>query len=244
MGRGPDPVGHRPAGRRRGAEREARLGALDSGARGHARRDHPGGLLPVLAPAVPDPHNARRHRAVRADGPVGRGPARRPLERAQADGRSECPHPAEAGGRPLAAPRARRETDLEARPTKKGAAMCRWMAWSGQPLLVEELLFKPTHGLIDQSLHSRLGVETTNGDGFGLGWYGAGEGPGIYHSVSPAWGDTNLRELAAHIESPLFLAHVRAAIGSPIQATNCHPFRRGRWLFVHNGFIADFHLLR
>ena len=38
--------------------------------------------------------------------------------------------------------------------------MCRWMAWSGQPLLVEELLFKPTHGLIDQSLHSRMGVET------------------------------------------------------------------------------------
>ena len=50
--------------------------------------------------------------------------------------------------------------------------MCRWMAWSGQPVLIEELLFKPKHGLIDQSLHSRMGVETTNGDGFGLGWYG------------------------------------------------------------------------
>jgi glutamine amidotransferase len=89
-----------------------------------------------------------------------------------------------------------------------------------------------------------MGAETTNGDGFGMGWYGAGEGPGLYHSVAPAWGDPNLRELAAHTESPLFLAHVRAAIGSPVQATNCHPFRRGRWLFVHNGFIADFHLLR
>jgi predicted glutamine amidotransferase len=40
------------------------------------------------------------------------------------------------------------------------------------------------------------------------------------------------------------MTHVRAAIGSPIQETNCHPFRRGNWLFVHNGFIADFHLLR
>jgi glutamine amidotransferase len=118
------------------------------------------------------------------------------------------------------------------------------MAWMGQSVLVEELLFKTQHGIVDQSLHSRLGAEPTNGDGFGLGWYGAGEGPGIYHSVAPAWGDDNLRELAAHIESPLFIAHVRAAIGSPIQATNCHPFRRGRWLFVHNGFIADFHLLR
>ncbi len=122
--------------------------------------------------------------------------------------------------------------------------MCRWMAWMGQSLLIDELLFKPQHGIVDQSLHSRMGAETTNGDGFGIGWYGDGEGPAVYHSVAPAWGDPNLRELAAHIESSLFLAHVRAAIGSPIQATNCHPFRRGRWLFVHNGYIADFHLLR
>jgi predicted glutamine amidotransferase len=122
--------------------------------------------------------------------------------------------------------------------------MCRWMGWLGQPVLIDELLFKTQHGIVDQSLHSRLGAETTNGDGFGMGWYGAGDGPGLYHSVSPAWGDANLRELAGHIESPLFLAHVRAAIGSPVQQTNCHPFRHGRWLFVHNGYIADFHLLR
>ena len=122
--------------------------------------------------------------------------------------------------------------------------MCRWMAWLGQPVLVDELLFKTQHGIVDQSLHSRMGAEPTNGDGFGLGWYGDGEGPGVYRSVAPAWADANLRELAAHIESPLFIAHVRAAIGSPVQETNCHPFRHGRWLFVHNGFIADFHALR
>jgi glutamine amidotransferase len=122
--------------------------------------------------------------------------------------------------------------------------MCRWMAWYGQPVLVDELLFKSQHGLIDQSLHSRLGAETTNGDGFGLGWYGAGEGPGVYHSVAPAWGDANLRDLAAHIESPLFLAHVRATSGTAIQETNCHPFRHGRWLFVHNGVVAGFHAIR
>jgi predicted glutamine amidotransferase len=122
--------------------------------------------------------------------------------------------------------------------------MCRWMGWSGQPVVVEELLFKPKHGLVDQSLNSRLGVERTNGDGFGLGWYGQGDGPGVYHSVSPAWGDANLREIAAHIEAPLFLAHVRATTGTAIQQTNCHPFRHGRWLFVHNGLIADFELLR
>jgi predicted glutamine amidotransferase len=122
--------------------------------------------------------------------------------------------------------------------------MCRWMAWLGQPMLIEELLFNSPHGIVDQSLKSRMGAETTNGDGVGLGWYGTGDRPGVYRSVQPAWGDPNLRELAAHVESPLFMTHVRAAIGSPVQETNCHPFRRHNWLFVHNGFIADFHKLR
>jgi predicted glutamine amidotransferase len=122
--------------------------------------------------------------------------------------------------------------------------MCRWMAWFGQPVLIEELVFKTQHGIVDQSLHARMGAEPTNGDGFGLGWYGGGEGPGLYRSVSPAWSDENLRELAAHVESPLFFAHVRAAIGSPVQQTNCHPFRRGQWLFVHNGYVGDFRAIR
>jgi predicted glutamine amidotransferase len=122
--------------------------------------------------------------------------------------------------------------------------MCRWMAWHGRPVLLEELLFKPKHGLIDQSLHSRMGAETTNGDGFGVGWYGTGKGPGVYHSVSPAWGDANLRHLAGHIESPLFLAHVRATSGTAVQQTNCHPYQHERWLFVHNGLINDFPTVR
>jgi predicted glutamine amidotransferase len=119
--------------------------------------------------------------------------------------------------------------------------MCRWMAWLGQPVLIDELLFKTPHGIIDQSLHARMGAEPTNGDGFGLGWYGVGDGPGRYRSVSPAWSDANLRELATHTESHLFIAHIRAAIGSPVQQTNCHPFRYGKWLFVHNGYLGGFH---
>ena len=30
------------------------------------------------------------------------------------------------------------------------------------------------------------------------------------------------------------------ATGTPVQQTNCHPFRYGRWLFVHNGFIGGY----
>src|SRR3954469_13349355 len=141
-------------------------------------------------------------------------------------------------------PQGARRHSADQHPTEEVLRMCRWMAWSGQPVIIEELLFQPKHGLIDQSLHSRRGAETTNGDGFGLGWYGGGEGPGTYHSVAPAWGDRNLRELAAHVKSPLFLAHVRATTGTAIQETNCHPFRHGRWLMVHNGVLKDFHVMR
>jgi predicted glutamine amidotransferase len=123
--------------------------------------------------------------------------------------------------------------------------VCRWNAYIGEPLLIGELLFRTQHGLIDESLHSRMGAETTNGDGFGVGWYGTADRtvPARYRSVNPAWNDTNLRELGDHIEAPLFMAHLRAAIGSAVQQTNCHPFRHGRWLFVHNGMINGFHEL-
>ncbi|GAA3455829.1 class II glutamine amidotransferase [Dactylosporangium matsuzakiense] len=122
--------------------------------------------------------------------------------------------------------------------------MCRWLAYSGSPLLLEEMLYKPDHSLIDQSRHARLGVDTTNGDGFGVGWYGTGDVPGLLRSVSPAWSDRNLRELATHVSSPLFMAHVRSSTGTPVQQTNCHPFRYERWLWMHNGSIARFATLR
>jgi glutamine amidotransferase len=118
--------------------------------------------------------------------------------------------------------------------------MCRWLAYSGTPIKLEELLLKRDHSLIDQSLHSRMGATTTNGDGFGVGWYGEDETPRLYRSTHPAWNDRNLRELASGISSPLFFAHIRASTGSAIQETNTHPFRYGRWLWMHNGLIREF----
>lgn len=115
------------------------------------------------------------------------------------------------------------------------------MAYSGDPLLAEELLFRPQHSLIDQSLHSRMGATTTNGDGFGIGWYGEGPVPAVFKSVDPAWNDRNLRELASQVRTRLMFAHIRASTGTPIQRSNCHPFRYDRWLWMHNGSIAGFH---
>ena len=122
--------------------------------------------------------------------------------------------------------------------------MCRWLAYSGSPVLLEDLLYKPEHSLVVQSMHSTMGAETTNGDGFGVGWYGTPDTPGVFRSTEPAWNDRNLRELAAHVVSPRVFAHIRAAIGSPVQQSNCHPFRYGDWLWMHNGYLDGFHTMK
>lgn len=122
--------------------------------------------------------------------------------------------------------------------------MCRWLAYSGEPLRPSTVILDAEHSLVKQSLNSPLGAETVNGDGFGFGWYPrdsvAGSIPAVFHSTEPAWNDENLRELTEAIESPLFFSHVRAAAGPPIQQSNCHPFRYENWMFMHNGFLGEF----
>jgi len=116
------------------------------------------------------------------------------------------------------------------------------MAYSGDPLLADDLLFRPQHSIIDQSLHARLGGVTTNGDGFGIGWYRTGDesAPAVFKGTHPAWNDRDLHEIAGQIRTPLLFAHIRASSGTPVQRSNCHPFRYGRWLFMHNGSLARF----
>jgi glutamine amidotransferase len=118
------------------------------------------------------------------------------------------------------------------------------MAYLGKTIPLELLLFQVKHNLIDQSMSARSAETPTNGDGFGVGWYGDRDTPGLFRSIRPAWNDFNLRDLAANIRSPLFLAHVRATSQATVQETNCHPFRFGRWLFVHNGEITAIEKLR
>jgi predicted glutamine amidotransferase len=122
--------------------------------------------------------------------------------------------------------------------------MCRWLAYSGAPVGLEDLLFKPQNSLVMQSKHSHLGATTVNGDGFGVGWYGDTDVPGLYRSIEPAWNDRNLLELSAMARSRRVFAHIRASTGTAVQQTNCHPFRHGSWLWMHNGLIADFHAMK
>lgn len=122
--------------------------------------------------------------------------------------------------------------------------MCRFLAYQGQPVLLESVVSKPCHSLIHQSMQANEAKTTTNGDGFGLGWYGERHEPGIYRDLRPAWSDENLISICAQVRSPLFFAHVRAATGTAIARANCHPFGHATCLFMHNGQIGGYGKVR
>lgn len=122
--------------------------------------------------------------------------------------------------------------------------MCRWLAYSGPSIYLDDVLLKPEHSLIAQSKKAWESTLEVNGDGFGIGWYTDREWPGLYRDTFPAWNDWNLASIASHLSSPLFFGHVRAAVGSQVSRSNCHPFRVGKWLFQHNGAIADFNRIK
>lgn len=116
--------------------------------------------------------------------------------------------------------------------------MCRFVAYHGPPIRLGELLYEPEHSLIHQSVHAHERQEPLNGDGWGVGWYDrrVSDEPGLYRTLHPAWSDDNMRHVAPVIQTPTFLAHVRAASpGLPVQQLNCHPFPGGRSVNGANG---------
>jgi glutamine amidotransferase len=118
--------------------------------------------------------------------------------------------------------------------------MCRFLAYRGEPIFLTDLVCAPSHSLVHQSLHAAEAKSETNGDGFGIGWYGERSVPGTYREVRPAWSDENLRSLCDQVRSGLFFAHVRASTGTATTRANCHPFAHGRHLFMHNGQIGGY----
>jgi predicted glutamine amidotransferase len=118
--------------------------------------------------------------------------------------------------------------------------MCRFLAYRGEPIFLADLVCAPTHSLVHQSLHAAEAKTETNGDGFGIGWYGERPIPGLYREIRPAWSDENLRSLCDQVRSSLFFAHVRASTGTSTTRANCHPFAHGPHLFMHNGQIGGY----
>ena len=125
--------------------------------------------------------------------------------------------------------------------------MCRFTLYLGPDIRLSSLLLEPSHSLIRQSSHSREREEPLNGDGFGVGWYArelSGE-PAVFRSITPAWNNRNLHNLARVVSSDCILAHVRAATqSSGVNEANCHPFRYQQYLFMHNGDVGSFRQVR
>ncbi|WP_423211294.1 class II glutamine amidotransferase [Paracoccus yeei] len=118
--------------------------------------------------------------------------------------------------------------------------MCRWAAYIGSPIFLEDVICRPGHSLVRQSHDAQRCLTPVNADGFGLAWYGERAEPGLYRDIMPAWSDSNLKSLTATLKSHLFLAHVRASTGTATSRNNCHPFVVGRWSFMHNGQFGGY----
>ncbi|MDP6479902.1 MAG: class II glutamine amidotransferase [Phycisphaerales bacterium] len=118
--------------------------------------------------------------------------------------------------------------------------MCRWLAYHGPEIRLSTLLHDPEHSLLVQSKHATQSSWVVNGDGVGIGWYDHDPDPGQYRETRAAWNDENVKSLARHTRSGLFLAHVRAVTQGVVSRTNTHPFLMGDWLFQHNGDIGGF----
>lgn len=125
--------------------------------------------------------------------------------------------------------------------------MCRFVLYLGPPIGLTSLLTEPANSIIHQSFHSHEREEPLNGDGFGVAWYAPelSAEPGVFRSISPAWSNRNLANLARMTRSACVLAHVRAASpGLPVTETNTHPFAWGPFAFMHNGEVGGFHAVK
>ncbi|MFF0792178.1 ergothioneine biosynthesis protein EgtC [Streptomyces spiralis] len=118
--------------------------------------------------------------------------------------------------------------------------MCRHLAYVGDEEPIGRLLVEPPHGLYRQSWAPRQQrYGTVNADGFGVGWYAAGDPvPARYRRAGPVWADLSFTDLARVARTTALLAAVRDATlaGADAEAAAA-PFAAGRWLFSHNGAV-------
>lgn len=118
--------------------------------------------------------------------------------------------------------------------------MCRHLAYLGPEAPIGDLLTRPPHGLLRQSWQPRRQRHgTVNADGFGIGWYAAGDPvPARYRRPGPIWADPSVMDLARVVRTTALLGAVRDATepGADGEAAAA-PFASGPWLFSHNGSV-------
>jgi glutamine amidotransferase len=121
--------------------------------------------------------------------------------------------------------------------------MCRALAYLGQPVLLDNLLFQPDSALVKQSYMPQM-LNLLNLAGFGLKAWDRdspdADRPYSYASTSLPIYDRNLKALAEKIRATCVLAHVRGVHFNTegiISQQNIHPFQFPgcRIALAHNG---------
>ena len=139
--------------------------------------------------------------------------------------------------------------------------MCRFFIYKGDLIYLGDILTRPEHSLLTQARRRETytpGVEASsnycpakqikrdhavNADGFGVGFFNTSIRPEgtLFKSILPAWSNNNLTELSEVTQCDVAFAHIRAAsLGMPISEFNCHPFRIGKFMWMHNGGISGY----
>jgi predicted glutamine amidotransferase len=121
--------------------------------------------------------------------------------------------------------------------------MCRALAYLGQPVLLDNLLFQPDSALVKQSYMPQM-LNLLNLAGFGVKAWDRdspdADRPYSYASTSLPIYDRNLKALAEKIRATCVLAHVRGVHFNTegiISQQNIHPFQFPgcRIALAHNG---------
>jgi glutamine amidotransferase len=131
--------------------------------------------------------------------------------------------------------------------------VCRILAYLGEPLPVQNLLFDTDNSLVRQSYRPRMMNTFLNLAGFGMkAWDPASlrpDDPFSYRATTLPSFDRNLRFLAAKVAPTCVVAHVRGVTYSDeavVAETNLHPFHfpGARVVLAHNGHLREFRRMR
>jgi len=123
----------------------------------------------------------------------------------------------------------------------------RHLAYVGEPRTLQSLLLDPPRSLATQSWSPRTQLGgVVNADGFGAGWYALGrDEPVRYRRAQPIWTDASFASLAPTISSGCVLGAVRSdTTAFAHDESVVAPYTQGKWLFSHNGGVADWHHAR
>jgi predicted glutamine amidotransferase len=98
---------------------------------------------------------------------------------------------------------------------------------------------------LHQAPRSLSSLSKEHPDGWGVAVYDSrGSGWTLRKQPVCAGDDDRFTDVAVSSTGHSMVAHIRKRTVGPVGIENTHPFRRGRWIFAHNGTIDDLGALR